>query len=283
MSKLVEIVKSGASPLAPFPTKLTPHLPKFDNIQAIAFDIYGTLFISGSGDIGISTANQREEVLREILAEHFSFTPPTDKTLTGQLLKLIKEEHSSAQKEGITFPEVEIRDLWATLINRYSTFSGDQIEELALRYETAINPVWPMPNLSNTLAEIHTRGLKLGIVSNAQFYTPYLFPAFLDKSMEDLHFSADLCVYSYQEHQAKPGMFLYEKLRQKLSKRKISPENVLYVGNDMRNDIAPAKQLEFKTVLFAGDQRSLRLREEMNLPQPDATVTDLSQIIELLA
>ncbi len=283
MSKLVEIVKRSASPLAPVITKLTPHLPKFGGIQAIVFDIYGTLFISGSGDIGISTANQKEEVLREILAKHFSFTPPADIALTGQLLKLIKEQHLSAQKEGITFPEVEIRDLWATLMSRYSTFSGDQIEELALRYETAINPVWSMPNLSNTLTEIHTRGLKLGIVSNAQFYTPHLFPAFLDKSIEELQFSADLCVYSYEERQAKPGTFLYQKLLKNLSVHNISPENVLYVGNDMRNDVAPAKQLGFKTVLFAGDQRSLRLREEMSLSRADATVTNLSQIIELLA
>lgn len=36
----------------------------------------------------------------------------------------------------------------------------------------------------------------------------------------------------------------------------------LYVGNDMLNDILPANREGFQTCLFAGDRRSLRLREQ---------------------
>jgi len=70
---------------------------------------------------------------------------------------------------------------------------------------------------------------------------------------------------------------------EKLEKMDISPHSVLYVGNDMLNDIYPAKTAGFKTALFAGDARSLRLRE--NHPQckdlsPDIIITDLIQILD---
>ncbi|MEQ8837627.1 MAG: HAD family hydrolase, partial [Lacipirellulaceae bacterium] len=66
----------------------------------------------------------------------------------------------------------------------------------------------------------------------------------------------------------------------------ITPAETLYVGNDMRNDIWPAAKVGFKTALFAGDERSLRLREDEpnrdQRPEPDAVVTELDQLPKLL-
>jgi putative hydrolase of the HAD superfamily len=66
---------------------------------------------------------------------------------------------------------------------------------------------------------------------------------------------------------------------------RVSPEEVLYVGNDMRNDIMPATKVGFQGVLFAGDSRSLRLRQKdascANLI-PKATITELNQIFDIL-
>jgi len=63
----------------------------------------------------------------------------------------------------------------------------------------------------------------------------------------------------------------------------ISAHSVLYIGNDMLNDIYPAKKAGFRTALFAGDARSLRLRE--NDPKckdlsADIIITDLIQILD---
>ena len=65
----------------------------------------------------------------------------------------------------------------------------------------------------------------------------------------------------------------------------ISPEETLYVGNDKLNDIWPAAQLGLKTALFAGDQRSLRLREDdtrCSDLEPDLIITKLSQLPDLI-
>ena len=63
----------------------------------------------------------------------------------------------------------------------------------------------------------------------------------------------------------------------------VSPHAVLYVGNDMLNDMLPAAAAGFQTALFAGDARSLRLRETDPRcidVSPDIVLTDLSQLIE---
>jgi putative hydrolase of the HAD superfamily len=65
----------------------------------------------------------------------------------------------------------------------------------------------------------------------------------------------------------------------------VSAAETLYVGNDMLNDVWTASQCGLKTALFAGDKRSLRLREDdarCAALQPDVIVTSLSQILDIV-
>ena len=78
------------------------------------------------------------------------------------------------------------------------------------------------------------------MISNAQFYTPEAFPALVRQTLAELGFEHDLQFYSYQHGRAKPGLELYRLAAAALQGRGIPVERVLYVGNDMRNDIAPA-------------------------------------------
>ena len=125
----------------------------------------------------------------------------------------------------------------------------------------------------------------MGIISNAQFYTPYLFKWFLNSDLEGLGFKRDLLIFSYRLGFAKPSTFLFQTASKKLSNMNISADSVLYVGNDMLNDIYPAKKTEFNAALFAGDKRSLRLRRDdsrcKNL-SPDLVITDLIQILDYI-
>jgi len=97
-----------------------------------------------------------------------------------------------------------------------------------------------------------------------------------------LGFAPDLQVYSYQHGRAKPSRELYRLAADALQRRGIAAERAVYVGNDMRNDIAPAARLGFRTALFAGDARSLRRREGDPLCAgvvPDLVVTDLIDLL----
>jgi putative hydrolase of the HAD superfamily len=63
-------------------------------------------------------------------------------------------------------------------------------------------------------------------------------------------------------------------------------EQVLFVGNDMKKDIQPARAVGWKTALFGGDRRSLRWhgyssKEKEN--SPDLVITDLAQLKSIVS
>ncbi|MGA0334565.1 MAG: HAD family hydrolase [Kiritimatiellia bacterium] len=83
--------------------------------------------------------------------------------------------------------------------------------------------------------------------------------------------------------EAKPSLRLYQNLLEKL--KEIKPEECLFVGNDMLNDVMPAQRVGMRTALFAGDRRSLRLRSGDSRVQgvePDLVLTHLNQLMECL-
>ena len=123
------------------------------------------------------------------------------------------------------------------------------------------------------------QGLVLGLVSNAQFYTPLMFHALLGESLTTLGFDPSACAFSYQMHEAKPSTGIFQRALEALAVQQgIRPAQTLYVGNDMLKDIWPAHRLGCRTVLFAGDRRSLRLREHDERcasVKPDYVINDL--------
>jgi putative hydrolase of the HAD superfamily len=162
---------------------------------------------------------------------------------------------------------------------------ADLVQAFALEFELIVNPVFPMPHLAALLSGCRKRKLWMGIISNAQFYTPHLFQWFLDANYEALGFCTDLVFFSYQFGYAKPSSFLFNLATIKLKEKGIREHGVLYVGNDMLNDIYPAAITGFKTALFAGDKRSLRLRKDepkCRHLSADIVITDLIQLLDHL-
>ncbi|MEO0511065.1 MAG: HAD family hydrolase [Verrucomicrobiota bacterium] len=276
------------------PDDAAPRFAKLDGIRAVVFDIYGTLFSSGVGDISLATEDNRDALLREtVIANGIHPTALAGKLrLDEQLHSTIHRHQDTRRMEGIEYPEVDIRHVWQDFLNQLEALNlmepSDNviIEKLVLDYETRVNPTQPMPGLLEVLAELRERGLILSIISNAQFYTPFLFEAFLGKTIEELGFSEACNVWSYAELEGKPSERLYECAAERLASiHQIQPEQCLYVGNDMRNDIWPAQALGFKTALFAGDRLSLRRREDHPACkdlQADLEITELAQILQII-
>ncbi len=264
--------------LVPQPTSLKPKGILKEEIKCVLFDIYGTLFVSGSGDISLADKKSPEiEEIKGLLTKYSIRKSP--KTLFYELYRTIKERHRELRDRGVDFPEVNIEQIWIKIL------SNDDItvvRQFAVEFELIVNPVSPMPNLENMLSACRDRRKLMGIISNAQFYTAYLFKWFLGSDLNDLGFDPELVHYSYQFEIAKPSAMLFQITAQKLKERAILPSNVLYIGNDMLNDIYPAKAIGFQTALFAGDRRSLRLRADdprcKNL-SANLVITDLDQLI----
>jgi len=293
-------IKSKLIKLSPIPTHLKPKLNVPKPIHAVLFDIYGTLLISGSGDIshaklisgkgGISYAEHRAGVKIDELFKNCGYKPSkrlSARLVSGTLRQKIIERHGQLKAQGIEHPEVDIRDIWRKTLN--TLWEGKMLLEPpspssaglpALQYELATNPVWPMPGFPSIIRELRDIGLRVGIVSNAQFYTPLVLQEICGKTISQIGFEENLCSWSYKLSEAKPSTNIFKSPLAQLGKDQIRADEVLYIGNDMLNDIASASRVGCKTALFAGDKRSLRLRE--NNPgadiEPDMVITKLSEL-----
>jgi putative hydrolase of the HAD superfamily len=288
----ISLFQRHATPLQPLATGETARLPRLEGIRAVLFDLYGTLFISATGDISLAEAGDRDGALRATLEAAGIVGLPRGLPLAERFHEVLRAAQDRRRAEGIAFPEVEIREVWHHFLAELAAdgLSFEQpsrrgLARLALDYECRVNPVWPMPSAGPTLSTLRQRGLRLGIVSNAQFYTRFMFPAFLGGALTDLGFDRESCVFSYREREGKPSTALFARVAKVLARDGIPPEAVLFVGNDRRNDLWPAARAGFHTALFAGDARSLRWREgdpDLTGVEPEAIVTDLWQIIQML-
>ncbi|MBC8199338.1 MAG: HAD hydrolase-like protein [Desulfobacterales bacterium] len=253
------------------------------------FDVYGTLFISGSGDIGIAKKKSPEAYeqayeetyeLEQLLIE-FKIRK-TPKAVLNDFFAGIEKKHDKLRKQGIDFPEVEIDRIWMSILKNNDLVT---VRKFAVRFEMIVNPVYPMPNLEEMLSACKKSKILLGIISNAQFYTSCLFEWLLDSNLEKLGFHPDLILFSYKSGHAKPSPFMFQSALERLKRLNVPANSALYIGNDMLNDIYPAKKTGFNTALFAGDTRSLRLRKdvtECKTLSPDLVITDLIQLLDYI-
>ena len=287
MTDFAARIRDLSSPLDPLPTETPADLRELDGVKAVLFDVYGTLVISGSGDVGVNAAAGRSEAFEAALDAAGMSGRMSGGEGVAALRRRIEEDHAEARADGIDYPEVSITDVWHRVLDKPdSHLKGPRAPmRVSLEYECRTNPTWAMPHAAETLRELKGRGLLLGIVSNAQWFTPALFPAHLGDTRGGFGFDPDVQAWSWQHRRAKPGTFLYEYAAEKLAAKDIAPHEVLYVGNDLLNDCTPAQAVGFRTALFAGDARSLRLREgddRVTDTRQTVTVTDLRQIVECL-
>lgn len=280
-----------------FCPNLRPNSSENITIKAIIFDIYGTLLISSSGDI--EEASPTVENMDKALQAGGYNIEKNAKEISAFLLKQLPEKIKSNQQEikqkGHPFPDVDIFKVWREMLQEaqnagmISLTGNESVTDTIFIFELLSNKVFPMPGMKEVLIKLNKKEIPLGIVSNAQFYTPILMNYFLSGSFstkqEVEFFNPDLSFFSYKELRGKPDVSLFQKFIPTLkNKYNINPEETIFVGNDMLNDVYTAKKAGLKTVLFAGDERSLRLRENDARVKgifPDFIITDLNQLLEI--
>ena len=262
-------------------------------IKAVIFDIYGTLLISGSGDVGTAIEAGSTEAFAEALRRLGIGNIQNESVVRIKKLffDLIEEDHSKLWADGYPFPEVDIIRIWTEIFTDSELISiSPELEALepsiaAATYESIVNPVNIMPGADILLNKLKNAGLSLGIISNAQFYTPIVFELSFGAGFDQYDFDPSLCLFSYHERRAKPDSFLFDKMSAALGKLGISPAEAVFIGNDMLKDIMPASATGYKTALFAGDKRSLRLRKDHDACsniKPDVIVTNLLDLFDFI-
>ena len=217
-----------------------------------------------------------------------------------KILNLLREKitayYAQQKSEDVPFPEMNIVKIWEqTLIHArekgWIKYPDDvDFHNLTLTFELLNNRAWPMPDMMEVIHQLSDKKFPLGIISNAQFYTPRVMNYFLSGSYKESEtvdcFDPDLTVFSYKLLRGKPDVALFEKLIPALkTKYNLKPEQVAYVGNDMKKDVHTARQAGFKTILFAGDKNSVRWRKDdpgIDGVKPDFIITELKQLIYIV-
>ena len=271
--RLISLIKQASKPLVPKPAPLPPeweslcYVKSMPGIRAVLFDVYGTLFCSAVGDIGLAAndTGTKNDALENLAGQY---------GLTGAQMRSYFKEQVTEIHHSLShavWPEVRVEEIWAGFLARQGIRenTGVLAGALALAYELAVNPVYPMNGALQAITALREAGVCLGIISNAQFFTPLMFEALLGALPEKLGFDPGLIIWSFEHGEAKPSSLLFNKAAQQLEARGIKAAECAFVGNDMLSDIYGAVNAGFKGVLFAGDSRSLRLREG------DQRVTDL--------
>ncbi|MBN2290337.1 MAG: HAD hydrolase-like protein, partial [Candidatus Glassbacteria bacterium] len=195
--------------------------------------------------------------------------------LRDRYLAGIEQVHRRKKAAGFPSPEVRIEEIWSGIISELETLGYNSAGRrrsllpwtVALYYEIAFQQAVLYRGAAEALLRLKEMGIRQGIVSNAQFYTPVLLKIFLGEAtggragLQDI-FEESLTSFSYRVGRAKPDPLIFSGVLSELDRLGVAREEAVYVGNDMLNDIRTAGSLGLSTVLFAGDGDSLLLHDD---------------------
>jgi putative hydrolase of the HAD superfamily len=250
-SREAEVISPAAIPdrLLPLLGRSLPEQP-----LAVAVDVYGTLLASVAGEPGPAA---------DWVDGGDAGAFPHD--MAERLRAIVDADHAAARERGVPWPEVDGPSVFARALG----FDLENGARACVAWECSVNKCRAMPGAAEFLAACRERALPLGIVSNAQFYTPMFIEAAFGVPMtgllrsgavDGLGFDDELSMWSFQTGWAKPDGRMFDVLAGALERRGIHRHRVLYIGNDALNDCAAAGEAGFMTALFAGDSRSFKSR-----------------------
>jgi putative hydrolase of the HAD superfamily len=252
--------------------------------EVIFWDVYGTLITAHRGDLDSLLRRELELGMAfERTARNFSLRADPAQ-LQELFLRGIQAEREMRIAEGIAHPEVRVDQIWFKILERSQPEPPtlNFAREVALYFERQANPKELQVRALDVLVTLKKRGLRHGIISNGQFYTPIELSDLLGaqsrgaiRTFETL-FDPRLAFFSYDLGVAKPDFTVFQRAIGVLTKDNIMPDDCVMVGNSLVNDVAPAQHMGFRTVLFAPKAVA------QSAIKPDLVIHNLGQLLEWL-
>jgi putative hydrolase of the HAD superfamily len=239
-------------------------------VRGLIFDINGTL-------TDIHTNEWHDDVYR-VISNLFSYqgialAPAAIKDLYFQIMK----EQKAAS--GERYPEFDAVGIFRELITRSSTdftrrLPPEKLEQLPRLFaEThraaSLYRLQLYDGVKNTLEQLFPK-YRLAIVSDGQ--TAYAVPEL--NAVGLLGYFGHVIVSGNLGYR-KPDRRLFERA---LTAMEMEPSEVVFVGNDMYNDVYGAQQLGMKTVFFRSNQ-GLQKKEGVN---PDYIIYNFPEVLNAL-
>ncbi len=269
--------------------------------SALLLDVYGTIITStaSSNDGPKQDSFKKMKPYMAKTVKKFGLGQPLKKASRKKperaLFDMMEEEivksHAKSKARGIKWPEVRIEKIWARTLKRLGLRGSMALLEkkgasIVNYYNSLHKQMKLYPGCKNALLKIKKRGVWIGIVSNSQFYTvPQLKELFGASDYRKI-FSEELFVRSYEEGFSKPNPKIFSKAVAKLKRKGLTPDETVYMGNDMLSDVFGAKKNvpEMKAILFASDCVKWRKKElKGKRVKPDAILRKWSELPKVLA
>jgi FMN phosphatase YigB (HAD superfamily) len=288
------------------PVKAEPTLKPLRGIRAVAWNIYGTLLrITGGRLYHVSPEPLRMQIALEKTIEEFAMwnsmtrKPGAPWELMLRWYTEIVEQLGmvGTRHKGET-PEINSADVWRKVVARlgqkeyeYDADLGDEdelAEKIAYFFHSSLQGVEAAPGALETLETVH-RTCRQGLIADAQPFTLVQLLRALGAQGKLASLGEVLTggcqTLSYQEGIRKPSRRLFAVAVQRFHSAGVEPYEVLYIGNRLSDDVAVARQVGFRTALYAGDGVSLHATAaDLRDPalKPDRMITALIQVRELL-
>lgn len=219
------------------------------NYDNYVFDLYGTL-------VDIRTNENKEEVWERLamfygyygaLYESEGLKNAYKKLVSGKELALKSELADNPKYEHESSPEIEITDVFMDL---YKEKGVEASHELAVHTGQffrvlATDFVRLYPGTKEMLSYLKEAGKKVYLLSNAQrIFTEY------ELRCIDIFKYFDAVLISSDYKTKKPDKRFFDAL---IEKEQLDSRKTIYIGNDSKNDIEGARQVDFATFYVKSD------------------------------
>lgn len=276
--------------------------------KAVFWTVYGTLVAVPQGELQFEhpqdfvTAAALEKVIKEFkMWQSMSRKPGAPSEYMRELFNKALSTLRLAGSGGEKFPEVQAERVWDDIVKKLQqkeyTFDAvtygaltDYVKKIAYFYHASIQGSGPYPGAADALTQLAGRGVVQGLLADGQCFTSAQVQRCLKQQDPDFDLNAvippALRFISAEVKARKPSDTLFKAALAGAAERGLSPSQVLHVGSSLTRDIGPAKKHGFRTALFAGDKHSLAATgEQLKDPalRPDALITELPQVLELLS
>ena len=210
-------------------------------IKGILFDLYGTL-------IDIETDESLEEIYRGI-AHYLTYQGVYLHRweVRDRYYQIMKQQR---EESGEEYPEIDVEAIWNTFLEQEGMKAAparrDLVRILVQLYRGISRKRLQLyPEVKRVLDDLQSH-YRMAVISDAQpgYALPEIKAVGLDGYFDPIIISAD---YGFR----KPDTRLFAK---SLDILKLTPSEVIYVGNDMYRDIYGASRLGIKTLFVDSNQ-----------------------------
>lgn len=288
------------------PAKARPHLPTLRGVRAVLWNVYGTLLAIPGGELLFEHPQPliMEVALDKTIDEFKMWGSMSRKPgQPSEYMRHLYAQELMLQKSSggpERYPEILAERIWEALIKKlfqkeYQFDAGfygslnEYARKVAYFFHSSLQGTAAQEGAATAIQLVQDTGRVQGLLADAQCFTTVQLNRALKAQESNLNFDAVLPsafrVLSCEVRARKPSETLFRQAVAALAAKGIRPEETLHVGTRLVRDIAPAKKMGLRTVLYVGDKGAVEATPELLKDQhhrPDAMLTELPQIAEIL-